>query len=117
MPASLRGFDDRRPLACPAGLRASLPQAQDRPERYRGSLRFETVPAKRSRATTLDCRHDASLCEVYVSSVGRAPSLAVTAKNIGYLQPSTAVGVACDFSSLPTRGRQRERVRDVEGMV
>jgi hypothetical protein len=44
------------------------------------------VAAERGSATNLDCRHDASLGEVDVAGVGRAPRLTMAPEDFRYLQ-------------------------------
>ena len=45
------------------------------------------MTAKRGSTTDLDRRHDVSLGEVQVTSVGRAPRLTVAAEDIGHIGP------------------------------
>ena len=54
--------------------------------RVRAVLAALDMTAKRGSAANLDCRHDASLSEVQVIGVGRAPRLTVAAEDIRHLQ-------------------------------
>lgn len=54
--------------------------------RVRAVLAALNMTAKRGSAANLDCRHDASLSEVQVIGVGRAPRLTVAAEDIRHLE-------------------------------
>ena len=51
-----------------------------------GAWQTLDMTAKRGSAANLDCRHDASLSEVQVIGVGRAPRLTVAAEYIRHLE-------------------------------
>jgi hypothetical protein len=44
------------------------------------------VTTERRRATNLDRRHDATLSEAYMASIGRAPRVAVATEDVRHFQ-------------------------------